>query len=300
MSAASEATPAAAPAERYTIGAERKLAASFMGRIQWEAIAIGLGQCTLWFANGWFVLSGTYSLWVGFPIAVLCCAVAYLPSHEGQHGNISGGQKQWKWLDRVVGEISLIPLAYSHEILRVTHMKHHAHTNDPERDIDINSTGPHWWNAAIGVHRGIPRDMIERYSEEDPAFKAAVGQGILIQKAYHLLTLVLAVFLPLETLLLWWLPRKLGLSYLYIFFSWYPHYPFEQGRYKDTRFWQSRIPRFLCQSMQTHVMHHLYPRIPHWDEPKAMEALRPYLIARGVPGAEDIPEKVRFNQLVRR
>ena len=46
-----------------------------------------------------------------------------------------------------------------------------------------------------------------------------------------------------------------------------------------------------------HIEHHLYPTIPHWDEPKAMEALRPFMIERGVMNAERIPRRVRFNPL---
>jgi fatty acid desaturase len=47
--------------------------------------------------------------------------------------------------------------------------------------------------------------------------------------------------------------------------------------------------------MQIHVMHHMYPRICHFDEPKAIEALKPFMVARGIPGAEKIPERLRFN-----
>ena len=39
-----------------------------------------------------------------------------------------------KWIDPLVGQISLLGLKQSHEALRVTHMKYHAHTNDPELD----------------------------------------------------------------------------------------------------------------------------------------------------------------------
>ena len=47
--------------------------------------------------------------------------------------------------------------------------------------------------------------------------------------------------------------------------------------------------------MQIHVMHHMYPKICHFDEPKAIEALRPFMIAREIPGAHESPEKIRFN-----
>jgi len=47
--------------------------------------------------------------------------------------------------------------------------------------------------------------------------------------------------------------------------------------------------------MQIHTMHHMYPRICHYDEAKAIEALKPFMIERGMPGAEYIPERLRWN-----
>jgi beta-carotene hydroxylase len=289
------------------VEAERELARTFMGRIQWESIVIGLGQCAVWFANWGLVLSGAIPLWAGFIVATVSTSFAYLPSHEGQHGNISGRQKKWKWLDSFVGHITLIPLAQSHEVLRVTHMKHHAYTNDPVLDVDINTKGTHWWHAALGVHHGHAAnsaegaDVISIHAERDPAFAKGLARGVPVMKLYRLILLMLVVVFPLETLLLWWLPSKIALSYLAVYFSWLPHYPMEEtGRYRDTRFWRIGLPRYLDQSMQTHVIHHLYPGIPHFDEPKAMEALKPFLLERGVPGAEDIPEQVRFNPLMAR
>jgi len=34
-------------------------------------------------------------------------------------------------------------------------------------------------------------------------------------------------------------------------------------------------------------------------EPKAIEELKPFLIARGVPGAEDIPDRITYNPLIK-
>ncbi|MEM7093110.1 MAG: fatty acid desaturase [Actinomycetota bacterium] len=281
--------------------AERAVARTFMGRIQWEMIVIGVGQSIAWIATFVLTITGAMPLWAGFAIATICCCLAYLPSHEGQHGNLSGRQKRWRWIDPVVGQISLLPLKQSHEVLRVTHLKHHAHTNDPELDVDYHSLGEHWWEPAMSIHRDPGTDVIERHAERDPEFLAGLMRGVPIAKALSLAQLVMVVLFPLETLLVWWLPSKLALSYLYIYFAWEPHRPGTQtGRYRDTRFWRVPAPRFLFQSMQTHVIHHMYPTIPHWDEPKAMEALRPFMAERGVPGVEDIPDRVRLNPLLGR
>ena len=281
--------------------AERAVARSFMGRIQWEMILIGVGQATVWAVTYVLAIVDVLPLWLAFVIATVCSCLAYLPSHEGQHGNLSGRRARWRWIDPVVGQISLIPLRSSHELLRVTHMKHHAHTNDPERDPDHHSMRGGWWNAAISVHQDRSNDVVRRLAAEDEAFGASLMRGVVVTKAFSLALLVMVVLFPLETLLVWWLPSKLAFSYLFIYFAWEPHRPGDRvGRYKDTRYWTLPLPRFLFQSMQTHVLHHMYPTIPHWDEPKAMEALRPFMVERGIVGAEDIPDRVRFNPLLGR
>ena len=117
-----------------SVEAERELARTFMGRIEWEMIVIGLLQFIVWIVCWVLVINGTLALWEGFLLSVFTTAFAYLPSHAGQHGHLSGGDKNKEWLNFWVGQISLIPLSQSHEILKATHLKHHAHTNDPEKD----------------------------------------------------------------------------------------------------------------------------------------------------------------------
>lgn len=153
-----------------SVEAERLVARQFMGRVQWEAIVIGLGQASLWVVNLWCAFTGVYSLTLGFLISTLCCCVAYLPSHEGQHHNISGDKKSLRWLDNIIGHITVITLGFSHSILKVTHMKHHAYTNDPEKDVDVNNAGDHWWNPVIGVHRGVAKKTLEYHANpRDPS-----------------------------------------------------------------------------------------------------------------------------------
>ena len=284
-----------------SIEAERKLARTFMGRIEWEMILIGVLQFTTWIATWVLVIQGIIPLLVGFLIALFTACNAYLPSHAGQHGHLSGGRKNLQWLDYLVGQISVIPLAQSHEILKATHLKHHAHTNDPDMDPDFfHGNAKNWWEAAVNVNiayndEGPALRAIEKHQENDPKFKEALEKGGSWAFLFYFAQIILAVFYPIETLLLWWIPKRVATSYLGIVFSYFPHSGLEKGRYKDTRFWTNRVPRFLNHSMQIHTMHHMYPRICHYDEAKAIEALKPFMIERGMPGAEHIPEKLRWN-----
>ena len=284
-----------------SIEAERKLARTFMGRIEWEMILIGVLQFTTWIVTWVLVIQGIIPLLVGFLIALFTACNAYLPSHAGQHGHLSGGRKNLQWLDYLVGQISVIPLAQSHEILKATHLKHHAHTNDPDMDPDFfHGNAKNWWEAAVNVNiayndEGPALRAIENHQENDPKFKEALEKGGSWAFLFYFAQIILAVLYPIETLLLWWIPKRVATSYLGIVFSYFPHSGLEKGRYKDTRFWTNRMPRFLNHSMQIHTMHHMYPRICHYDEAKAIEALRPFMIERGMPGAEHIPEKLRWN-----
>ena len=284
-----------------SIEAEREVARTFMGRIEWEMILIGLGQFTIWVVTWVLVVNAIIPLFVGFLIALFTACNAYLPSHAGQHGHLSGGRKNLQWLDFWVGQISVIPLAQSHDALKATHLKHHAHTNDPDNDPDFfHGNAKSWLGAVKNVNvsfndEGPAMKCIEKHMEEDPKFKAALEKGGAWTLLFYFAQIFVAILYPIETLLLWWIPKRVATSYLGVVFSYLPHSGLDSGRYKDTRFWTNKIPRFLNHSMQIHSMHHMYPRICHYDEAKAIQALKPYMIERGIPGAEHIPDKLRWN-----
>ena len=295
MSELSEISP------EFSFEKEKAIAKSFSQRFQWEMILIGLGQATIWLSLWPLVLNGILDLWVGFLIASLCACFAYLPSHEAQHGNYSRGNPKLRWLDGFVGHITLITLIFPYHILRVTHMKHHAYTNNPEKDPDyLNAHSKSLFQVIKNSADGSSTDYgkyLEVFSS-DKAFVNSFEKAIPIALLYRFTLLVLVIIFPLETFLLWWLPAKIGTVYTTVFFSYYPHQGTSTGRYKDTQFWSHWMPRFVNHSMQLHFIHHLHPSIGHFDEPKAIEALKPFLIAKKVPGADQIPDRVTLNSLI--
>jgi beta-carotene hydroxylase len=279
-------------AAEYSLQNERAVARRFIGRIQWEMILVGLGQFAIWVATCAMVFAGVVPLWLGFVISTICACLAYLPSHEGQHGNISGLRDGLLWLDSLVGHVSLFILSFPLRFARCTHMKHHAHTNDPEKDFDHSYVRDHWWQAALSVHRDPPREMLEYHMANDQVFAADFVRGLIARRIYSVLMVACALLCPLQTLFLWWLPQKIGLSYLVVFFSHTPHKPGnDTSRYGLARFWRTfGLPRYAVQSMTHHAVHHLYPRIPHWSQPKALAELKPFIEARHMRGADTLAE----------
>ena len=120
------------PAE-FSFEKEKEVARKFAQRFQWEMMLIGIGQALVWLSTWFLVINNHISLLVGFIVASICACLAYLPSHEAQHGNYSRGNKKKKWLDTFIGHVSLMTLMYPYPIMQATHMKHHANTNNPEK-----------------------------------------------------------------------------------------------------------------------------------------------------------------------
>jgi beta-carotene hydroxylase len=286
----------------FSFEKEKAIAKTFSQRFQWEMIFIGLGQAIVWLSLWPLVIYEYIPLWVGFIIASVCACFAYLPSHEAQHGNYSRGKPKKKWIDKLVGHVTLITLIYPYEILRVTHMKHHAYTNDLQKDPDYQIVErKSALEVLIRSFDGGSTDY-EKFLEvfaNDPAFINSFKKGFVVSLIYRALLLFLVYFFPLQTMFIWWLPAKIGTAYTQLFFSWYPHQGTSTGRYNNTRFWSHWMPRYINHSMQLHFVHHLHPGIGHFDEPKAIESLKPFLVARGVPGADQIPDRITYNPLVK-
>ena len=291
-----------AVSEEFSFEKEKAVAKKYAQRFQWEMILIGIGQACVWLSLWPLVMLGIIPLWLGFVVACFCACMAYLPSHEAQHGNYSRGDPKKRWIDALVGHVTLITVMFPYEILRVTHMKHHAYTNHDDKDPDFLTSNAKSVKEVILLSLDGTYPDYQKYKEvysSDAAFQKAFEKGVKVSLAYRLTLMSLVFLFPLQTLLLWWLPAKIGVLYTTLFFSYYPHIGTEIGRYKNTRFWQHWMPRYINHSMQLHFVHHLHPNIGHYDEPRAIEELKPFLIARGVPGAEEIPDRITYNPLMK-
>ena len=233
------------------------------------------------------VLADIMPLWLGFIIATLNLLLVYLPTHDAQHDIIARPGQKLRWLNELVGHATSWMIIYPFNTLRVTHMDHHRHANDPELDPDITTqaTGP--WHA---VWRSIrERQPNGKRSADYLASLARNGREDLILLAilYRIVfVLVLSALAwsgyALEAFFLWWLPQHISTTYLLLFLSWAPHHPHNgQGRYRDTRNWRSKVGNILSMGMQYHIVHHLHPYIPLLRTGAAYHDMKPILKARG-------------------
>jgi beta-carotene hydroxylase len=271
---------------------EFEIARKYIGGTPWRIVAWGLGNFAVWVALWPLVITGMLPLWAGFLLATLSITLSYLPSHEAQHSNIARPGSRLRWLNELVGHVSTIHLVFPYKVGRLTHLEHHAHTNNPELDPDYSVTAETWWKSVLNsVRSRINRDKVGGNAAYGKAVDRIGGKAASDAKLEALaLNLFYWGFLAvmawsgyaLEALLLWWLPRHIGLTYIQLLLSWAPHHPGDKtGRYKDTRAFRYFLGNYGALGMEYHIIHHLHPSIPLHKNMPAYREMKPILEERG-------------------
>ncbi|MEO1730886.1 MAG: fatty acid desaturase [Pseudomonadota bacterium] len=266
---------------------ELKVARKYSGRTPWIAVIWAFGNLAVWLSLWPLVLMDILPLWAAFPIAVINMALVYLPTHEAQHDIIARPGTKLRWLNELVGHATSWMILLPFEVLRITHLDHHRHTNDPEKDVDIGTKAPGpmaaIWNAVQGRQPGNRRNA----DYAAAIMRAGRPELMLLSLAYKLGFVAILGTLAwsgyaLEALFLWWLPFHIAITYIVFFLSWAPHHPgTQQGRYTNTRSWRSKVGNIGSMGMQFHIVHHLHPYIPLHLTPAAYWEMKPILEARG-------------------
>lgn len=273
--------------ESELMGIEREIAARHLNKFPYFAVVWAFSNLAVWLALWPLVFLGIVPLWLGFIIATINISLSYLPSHEAQHDIIAKPGSKLRWLNQLVGHTSTIPLVIPYRVLKLTHMEHHKHANDPELDPDY---GTH----ADGPLRAIWKTITNRQPKSEwraayPGTLARIGRedaildGVLYELIFFSILFGLAWSgYAFEAALLWWLPRHIAFSYIQYYLSWAPHNPgLSKGRYRDTRSFRSILGNIGSLGMQYHIIHHLHPRIPIYRTPRAYWEMKPVLEARG-------------------
>jgi beta-carotene hydroxylase len=285
------AAPVAERNDRELAREELTIARKYIGPFPIVMAAWGLGNLVCWLALWPLVMTGTLSLWIAFPLATLNVALCYLPSHEAQHSNYAKSGEPLRWLNELIGYVSTIPLVLPFKTARITHMDHHTYTNDPERDPDYGVKAANAWQAILtGIRRRQPGQpnaygklLREKAEAGDETAKRAMMEGLAQTLSFWAILTALAWSgYAIEAALLWWLPRHIGMSYISLFLSWFPHHPMnEQGRYRNTRHFHYWFGNIVSFGMEHHIIHHLHPGIPLNRNAAAYRELRPVLEKRG-------------------
>ena len=131
---------------------EREIARKYLDQLSIPMVVWPLVNTTTWLALWPLVLLGHVPLWAGFLIATINITLSYLPSHDAQHDCYAKPGEKLRWLNEFIGHYSLIPLARGYAIMKLTHMEHHKHANNPELDPDYHHSKGQSWSEAFWLN----------------------------------------------------------------------------------------------------------------------------------------------------
>ncbi len=215
-------------------------------------------------------LSSTVPWWAALALNTVFAYVAYTGLHESVHRNVS---RSTPWLNTTIGMFGALPLYHNVELHKLTHLGHHAHLNNPEKDTD------HWVASGnpLGVFVRCATLFLVHYKRGLQLCLASSTSNqrlrrALTQNALTILPIVLAgVFIswPLA-IAIQVVPGLIAATILAFTFDWLPHYPHDSGDAREgTRVIEARgiwnVPLTLIYLWQNyHQAHHVRPTIPFY------------------------------------
>ena len=221
---------------RESLKLENAIAARFWGGIQWRIVVTFSVCAVLWSSVLVLGLNGTIPLWIGLILNTLLAATFYMPMHEAVHKNIWGKVSSGRVVEELIGMLCSVPVLIPFRLHRASHMRHHAYTNDPDRDSDYFSQGElrelplkvlslTSVNALLPLFAFIPpmRKLLHPALARSTKGSADKAEG-LMQLRFWLIThgvLLVAVLTGFgwPAFLLWYLPARLQTGWLLLVFA---------------------------------------------------------------------------------
>lgn len=261
----------------------------------------GLAWPTIWLSTaaiaGFIAATGLAAaealpLWVAGLVNIVCFFIAYTGLHEATHRNFHGRNKSFRWLNNVYGFIIGAMMFYPYSMHDYIHLRHHAHTNDPEKDLDHWMSGAsasavagrairlpwHYWSTMVVTKLNDPDRT--RYFRRIALEFAPTVIGISLLNAAGQWKVALFV---------WFGALLVAVAILGVCFDWITHHPHQrQTLMGATRVfvarsgWRRKALNIALLGQNFHLIHHIYPRTPFYRYEQVFQRGEAFLRAEGV------------------
>jgi len=251
--------------------------------IAWPTVLTWLVMTGVYVASIVLAVNGVIPLWTGLLINGTIGYLTFTVVHDSLHRSISTNTR----LNDVIGQsaVFMITPYVDLRLFRWGHILHHRFASSP-KDPDYILHGA-WWtlpfrwmaiDALYLVHALRQGDKISaKYLKSSMAMAALTFSvaGLLTWMGYGK-----------EVLLLWFIPSRLIFLSLGFSFFWLPHVPHDVTQ--EENFTQATTLRLgmewltapLLQNHHVHLIHHLYPGTPFYNNAKVWKLIEPELRRR--------------------
>lgn len=222
-----------------------------------------------------------------FPQGVLIIFLFTL-QHECVHKTPFATERLNEWVMRVCAVLVILPPTH----FRYFHLAHHRHTNDPERDPELEGASADTWPRFLLAVTGLPvwrfhlaltvRNALGLCEDTYiPAARLADVQREARLMVAIYAGVVVAIGLG-QTWIFWcWLlPIVIGQPFLRLYLmSEHGRCPPVANMLENSRTtYTNRLVRFLAWNMPYHAEHHAYPTVPFHKLPEFHAVAAPYIV----------------------
>ena len=211
---------------------------------------------------------------IAIPVAVVAntvfAYVAYTALHESVHRNVDRNRP---WVNTLIGMFGALPLFHNVELHKLTHLGHHAHLNNPEKDTD------HWVATSnpVLLLAKCSTLFLVHYREGIALARQKRDGARRLRRALLQNSVTLAPILSVGVAVSWqtafWVQIVPGLTaatILGITFDWLPHHPHDSGDAREgTRVFElqgvlNKPFTWVYLWQNYHRSHHVRPTIPFY------------------------------------
>jgi len=258
------------------------------GKLVWQTLVASLVLLAMFVGGIVLSLLGIVPLWVGTITSFLAAHAGFTVLHEACHRAISGDAPGLGWIDSALGTAHATLLLYDFQTFRFLHLRHHAHTNEPELDPDYWMQR-HSLPVVMVLALFVPLHYLNQYVRATRAGVVSRQEltAALIRIAILVTILVTALVLaPIQTFFLWLAPASAATALISISHRMLHAAELSADRRKTTRiikgeaFWEWIIcPLFWLNNH--HLIHHETPRLPAISHPGLFTKVEDALVASG-------------------
>lgn len=269
-----------------------EIARGFEMPVAWPTVIIAVLAATGYWVTAYSCASGLLPWWIALPLNVTLSFAAYTPLHEACHGNVAPGSRRLGWLNTLTGIVAAGPHLHNFHMHQISHLAHHAHTNDPKRDPDhamaskcVMGVLLRGWTMAI-VHPVWGVRLCRRRAD---GHRRLMLGGLQMALWISLVCVLMIGYNPALTLTSTVLASWLGSALLGVTFDWMPHHPhLSRNRWSHTRTFTYSAPvqgalDVILLGQTYHLVHHLYPRVPFYKYKAVFGRLGAFFQAKGAP-----------------
>ena len=118
--------------------------------IAWGTVLLFAGLVLGYVVTLFAVSQGALPYWFSTPICAYLAFACFTVLHDAGHGSIVPKGSKLKPLETILGWICAVPLLLvPYRAFQKIHDRHHAFTNDPDRDPDHFSFGDRWYQVIL-------------------------------------------------------------------------------------------------------------------------------------------------------